>query len=37
MEYIRVYHFAGDTIYNYVNDKYMTAYGTGFFTGGQDK
>ena len=32
-----VYHFAGDTIYNYVNDKYMTAYGTGFFTGGQDK
>ena len=31
------YHFAGDTIYNYVNDKYMTAYGTGFFTGGQDK
>ena len=32
-----VYHFVGDTIYNYVNDKYMTAYGTGFFTGGQDK
>ena len=31
------YHFAGDTIYNYVNDKYMTAYGPGFFTGGQDK
>ena len=35
--YQGVYHFAGDTIYNYVNDKYMTAYGTGFFTGGQDK
>ena len=32
-----VYQFAGDTIYNYVSDKYMTAYGTGFFTGGQDK
>jgi len=31
------YHFAGDTLYNYVNDKYMTAYGPGFFTGGQDK
>ena len=31
------YFFAGDTLYNYVNDKYMTAYGTGFFTGGQDK
>ena len=31
------YLFAGDTLYNYVNDKYMTAYGTGFFTGGQDK
>ena len=28
---------AGDTLYNYVNDKYMTAFGTGFFTGGQDK
>ena len=35
--YQGIYHFAGDTIYNYVNDKYMTAYGTGFFTGGQDK
>tara|TARA_B100001142_G_scaffold58953_1_gene57820 strand:+ start:43 stop:2868 length:2826 start_codon:yes stop_codon:yes gene_type:complete len=35
--YQGVYHFAGDTIYNYVNDKYMTAYGAGFFTGGQDK
>jgi outer membrane receptor protein involved in Fe transport len=32
-----IYHFSGDTIYNYVNDKYMTAYGAGFFTGGQDK
>ena len=28
---------AGDTLYNYVNDKYMTAFGTGFLTGGQDK
>ena len=28
---------AGDTLYNYVNDKYMTSFGTGFFTGGQDK
>lgn len=35
--YQGVYYFAGDTIYNYVNDKYMTAYGAGFFTGGQDK
>jgi len=35
--YQGIYQFAGDTIYNYVNDKYMTAYGTGFFTGGQDK
>ena len=32
-----IYHTAGDTVYNYVNDKYMTAFGTGFFTGGQDK
>ena len=31
------YHFIGDTVYNYVHDKYMTAYGAGFFTGGQDK
>ena len=36
-EYQGVYHFAGDTVYNYVHDKYMTAYGVGFFTGGQDK
>ena len=35
--YNGTYHFLGDTIYNYVNDKYMTAYGPGFFTGGQDK
>ena len=32
-----VYYFEGDTLYSYVNDKYMTSYGTGFFTGGQDK
>lgn len=31
------YFFAGDTLYNYVSDEYMTAYGSGFFTGGQDK
>ena len=31
------YLFAGDTLYNYVSDEYMTAYGSGFFTGGQDK
>ena len=31
------FYFEGDTIYNYVNEKYHTAYGTGFFTGGQDK
>ena len=31
------YHFSGDTIYNYVHDKYSTAFGSGFFTGGQDK
>ncbi len=31
------YHYAGDTIYNYVDDKYSTAFGSGFFTGGQDK
>ncbi|SVB99184.1 uncharacterized protein METZ01_LOCUS252038, partial [marine metagenome] len=35
--YQGVYHTAGDTIYNYVNGKYMTAFGPGFFTGGQDK
>lgn len=35
--YQGVYRFEGDTVYNYVNDKYMTAFGTGFFTGGQDK
>ena len=35
--YQGVYHLSGDTIYNYVNDKYMTASGPGFFTGGQDK
>ena len=35
--YNGTYHFLGDTIYNYVNDKYMTSYGPGFFTGGQDK
>ena len=27
----------GDTVYNYVHDKYYTTYGPGFFTGGQDK
>ena len=35
--YQGAYHFAGDTVYNYVHDKYMTAYGVGFFTGGQEK
>ena len=35
--YQGVYHFKGDTVYNYVHDKYMTAYGVGFFTGGQEK
>ena len=30
-------HLAGDTVYNYIHDKYFTAYGAGFFTGGQDK
>ena len=35
--YQGVYQFVGDTVYNYVHDKYMTAYGTGFLTGGQDK
>jgi len=27
----------GDTVYYYVHDKYFTTYGSGFFTGGQDK
>lgn len=35
--YQGAYHFVGDTVYNYVHDKYMTAYGVGFFTGGQEK
>ncbi|MBH10655.1 MAG: TonB-dependent receptor [Candidatus Marinimicrobia bacterium] len=35
--YQGLFYFTGDTIYNYVHDKYQTAYGTGFFTGGQDK
>ena len=35
--YQGAYHFVGDTVYNYIHDKYMTAYGVGFFTGGQEK
>ncbi len=35
--YQGVYHLEGDTIYDYVNDKYLRASGPGFFTGGQDK
>ena len=28
---------SGDTVYSYVNDKYHSSFGPGFFTGGQDK
>ena len=35
--YHGLYYSAGDTVYNYVHDKYFTNYGVGFFTGGQDK
>jgi hypothetical protein len=30
-------HLVGDTVYNYIHDKFFTAYGAGFFTGGQEK
>lgn len=31
------YHYVGDTLYAYVNDKYLAGSSTGFTTGGQDK
>ena len=30
-------HEIGDTVYSYVHDKYLEDYGSGFFTGGQQK
>ena len=30
-------HEIGDTVYSYVHDKYLENYGSGFFTGGQQK
>jgi len=31
------WHEIGDTVYSYVHDKYLENYGSGFFTGGQQK
>jgi len=31
------FHDIGDTVYSYVHDKYLENYGSGFFTGGQQK
>ena len=30
-------HEIGDTVYSYIHDKYLENYGSGFFTGGQQK
>jgi len=30
-------HDIGDTVYSYIHDKYLENYGSGFFTGGQQK
>lgn len=30
-------HLPGDTVYSYIHDKYLENYGSGFFTGGQQK